>query len=371
MTLVPPGATDMREGDFKHNRRLAKRRGAPLAPRNRFERVSYWNEPEYLEEAPDRSAVRTIFLPDRTQSIISENDSPDVGFRFSVNPYRGCEHGCPYCYARPTHETLGMNAGIDFETRILVKERAPDLLRATLASARWRAEPIAFSGVTDCYQPIERKLQLTRRCLEVCAEFRQPVVIVTKNRLVVRDKDILGPMARQNLARVVISITTLDPSLARALEPRASLPRHRLDAIRELTETGIPVGVLVAPVIPALNDSEIPSILEAAREAGAVSANWVLLRLPGAVRETFADWLERVVPGRKDAILNRIRACRNGRLNDTEFGRRMRGEGPLAEAIGRCFEVTARRLGLAKRLPPLDSTQFRRPGGFRQRSLFE
>ncbi len=361
----------MASEEFRSIRFPAKRRGAPLAPPNRFERYRYENEGEPSGDETASPPVRTEYLPDDSRSIIAENDSPDVGFRYSVNPYRGCEHGCPYCYARPTHETLGFNAGIDFETRILVKYRAPELLRAALSSPRWRPEPLAFSGVTDCYQPVERRLCLTRACLEVCAAFRQPVVVVTKNRLVTRDRDILGPMGRENLARVVLSVTTLDSQLAHELEPRASLPAQRLEAIATLAESGVGVMVLVAPVIPGLNDHEIPAILRAAAEAGARGAGYVLLRLPGAVKDVFADWLERVLPLRKDAVLARIRACRGGRLNDTAFGRRMRGQGPLAEAIENTFRLASRRYGLDKPLPPLDCSRFRVPGQRRQRTLFD
>ena len=350
-------------------RRTAKRRGAAVAPPNRFERTRYENDAETLGAEPWRAPpLKTQYIPDRSRTIIATNDSPDVGFRYSVNPYRGCEHGCPYCYARPTHETLGWNAGLDFETRILVKYDAPELLRRELGSPKWTGDVLAFSGVTDCYQPVERQLELTRRCLEVCAEFRQAVAIVTKNALVLRDLPVLEAMARRRSVHVTISLSTLDDRLAHELEPRASLPSRRLEVVAALRAAGIPVRVLVAPVIPALTDSELPEILRRAAEAGAQGAGYVLLRLPGAVQEVFLDWLERVVPDRKEAVVTRLRACRQGKLNDSTFGRRMRGEGPVAELIRQMFHTAARRFGLDRELPPLDTAQFRRPS--RQRELF-
>ncbi len=348
-------------------RRPAKRRGAPLAPPNRFETTRYENEPD-AELAESARIVATQYIPDRTRRIITSNDSPDVGFRYSVNPYRGCEHGCPYCYARPTHETLGWNAGLDFETKILVKYDAPELLQRELSSPRWKGDVLAFSGVTDCYQPVERRLELTRRCLEVCARFRQAVAIVTKNALLLRDLDILTEMARRNLVHVVVSVTTLDARLAHEMEPRASLPAQRLAMIERLSAAGVPVAVLIAPVVPGLTDSEIPAILERAAAAGAGSASYTLLRLPGAVQTIFLDWLQRVYPEKRPVVEARLRACRQGRLNDTRFGRRMRGEGPVAEMIAQVFRTAARRTGLDGDLPPLNTSAFRRPGG--QRTLF-
>ena len=268
-----------------------------------------------------------MYLRDGTQTLISYTDSPDIGFGASVNPYRGCEHGCAYCYARPFHEYLGFSAGIDFETRIMVKTAAPEILRGELSSPGWRPQPLAMSGVTDCYQPVERKLQITRRCLQVLAAFRNPVTIVTKNHLVTRDVDILRELAEVQAACVNLSITTLDAGLARRLEPRASLPGHRLEAIERLNSEGIPAGVLVAPVIPGLNEHEIPSILRAARRAGARSAGYTLLRLPFGVKDIFSAWLAEHLPEARQRILGRIRDMRGGALNDSRFGTRMRGEG--------------------------------------------
>lgn len=338
-------------------------RGAAGNPGNRFERTAYtvseWDEPE----DPSRD---TIFLKDTTRSVISYNDSPDVGFDASINPYRGCEHGCIYCYARPNHEYLGFSAGLDFETKILVKENAPELLREELMSPRYQPQPIAISGVTDAYQPIERRLQLTRRCLAVLAEFQNPVVIVTKNELVTRDIDLLSALAGINGAIggavVYVSVTSLDGNLSRELEPRASQPARRLAAIEALAAAGIPTGVLIAPVIPGLTDHEMPSILAAVAKAGAVTAGYVPLRLPYGVAPLFEDWLARNVPLQKEKILGRIREIRGGKLNDPNFKSRMRAEGPYADHMRHLFEVSCRKVGLNFRKPKLDAGAFRRPG---------
>ncbi|HEY5892534.1 MAG TPA: PA0069 family radical SAM protein [Chthoniobacterales bacterium] len=338
------------------------KRGAVINPHNRFEKLEVVLDEE-IEHEESRRNPRTVFYQDDTQSLITTNDSPDIGFNASINVYRGCEHGCPYCYARPFHEYLGFSSGLDFETKILVKAAAPELLRRELSSPKWHPQSLAMSGVTDCYQPVERKLQLTRRCLEVLAEFRNPVGIVTKNHLVTRDIDLLAELASLNAARVYVSVTSLNSDLARRLEPRASLPTHRLDAIRKLTEAGIPAGVMVAPVIPGLNDHEIPSILAAAREAGARQAGFVVVRLPYAVKDIFSAWLDEQLPGSKEKILHRIREMRGGKLNDSNFGSRMRGEGPVAEEIHQLFKVSAHRAGLDRKLEPLSVEHFRRPGG--------
>jgi DNA repair photolyase len=341
-------------------------RGAGFNPMNRFETTHHELELEQVEEDEEYlkalNRPKTEYLTDRSRTIIAENDSPDVGFEASINPYRGCEHGCVYCYARPTHEFLGYSAGLDFETRILVKEDAPELLRAELSSPRWRPRVLALSGVTDPYQPLERRLGLTRRCLAVLAEFRQAVSIITKNHLVTRDIDLLGELARHGAAGVFLSITTLDPELAGRLEPRTTRPAGRLEAIAELSRAGIPTGVLVAPVIPGLNEHEIPAILEAAAQAGARQAGHVLVRLPLAVADLFQDWLARHYPERKDKILGRIRAARDGRLNDSRFGVRMSGEGHHAEMITRLFRSASRRVGLNQSPWPVSAAAFRRPG---------
>ncbi len=344
--------------------KIVGRVGADPVP-NRFERTHLVPDLEQLAGddvllSPRRS-VPTQFLPDDARSIIRENDSPDIPFRFSVNPYRGCEHGCAYCYARPTHETLGLDAGLDFESKILVKRNAPRLLREELGRPKWRGEPIMMSGVTDCYQPVERKLQITRDCLVVMLEARQPVAIVTKNAMVLRDLDILSEMAARGLVRVMISITTLDAELARSMEPRTATPAARLRTLSELSAAGVTTGVMVAPVVPGLTDEEIPAILDAARRAGAATAGYQLLRLPLSVRPIFFEWLARAMPLKRDRVESLIRSTRAGKINDAEFARRMRGTGPYAEQIARTFSVFKKKLGLDTRLPLLDSSQFRAP----------
>jgi DNA repair photolyase len=331
-------------------------RGVPANPANRFERIAI----EAEEPGPDRVATR--FLRDGTRSIIARNDSPDIPFGASVNPYRGCEHGCSYCYARPFHEYLGFSAGLDFETRILVKEDAPELLRRELTAPSWQPETLAFSGVTDCYQPVERRLELTRRCLAVCAELRNPVAVITKSALVARDADLLAELARFDAAVVSLSVTTLDVELARRLEPRAAAPRERLAAIARLAAAGIPVNVMLAPIIPGLTDHEIPAILAAAAAAGASSAGFLPLRLPGAVAGLFSAWLEEYYPERRDKVLHGVRAMRAGRLDDPRFGHRFRGEGPYVEQMRALFEAARRRDGLVGRGRPLSTAAFRRPG---------
>ncbi len=340
-------------------------RGAPTNPANRFERL------HVQSELPPPNAVETIYLRDTSRSILARNDSPDVGFDVSINPYRGCECGCSYCYARPTHEYLGFSAGLDFESRILVKDRAPELLWAELASPSWRPQPIALSGVTDPYQPVEQRLQLTRGCLEVLAEALNPVMVTTKRALVTRDADLLAVLARHRAASVMLSVTTLDPELARRMEPRASHPRDRLRAIRHLAASGVPVGVSVAPVIPGLTDHEIPAILEAAAEAGASFAAWVLLRLPGAVAGLFEQWLEAHFPERKRKVLERVRALRGGKLYDPRFGVRGRGEGIFAEQIKALFAAGVRKAGIPQKRPELSTAAFRRPETDGQLRLFE
>lgn len=334
-------------------------RGAASNPQNRFmpirlERAADWNP----EEDP---LPRTQFLKDHSRTIITTNDSPDVGFEASINPYRGCEHGCIYCYARPTHEYLGFSSGLDFETKIMVKEDAPQLLRAELSSRKWQPKVLAMSGVTDPYQPVERRLKITRGCLEVLAEFRNPVAIVTKNQLVTRDVDLLGELARHQAAAVFISLTTLDTGLRKVMEPRTAPPAARLATIAALSRAGIPVGVLIAPVIPGLTDHEIPSLVQAAVEAGARFAGHVTLRLPHAVAPLFEQWLEDHFPGKKDKVLNRLRALRGGKLYDAQFGKRMRGEGIFADQMDQMFDVACRKAGIAGAAPELSVTAFRRP----------
>ncbi len=332
-------------------------RGTLVRPPSRFAAVHVERDPG--DEADGRAATR--WYRDASRTILARNDSPDVPFTWSLNPYRGCEHGCTYCYARPSHEYLGFDAGLDFEQRIVVKEDAPALLRQTLASPRWRPQPIALSGNTDCYQPLERRLCLTRACLAILAECRNPVSIITKSALVVRDLDLLAPLAAVQAVHVCVSITTLDAELARRMEPRAAEPRRRLATLETLASAGIPTACVVGPVIPGLNDSEIPAILAAAREAGCRSASWVLLRLPRPVDQVFAQWLADQLPLRRARVLARIRDTRAGRLNDARFGWRKRGEGPYAAQIAALFAAAARRHDLHRPLPPLSTAAFRPP----------
>ncbi len=339
---------------------ISTHRGAAENPPNRFEPVRL--EPDGDWNPEDDVLPRTQFFKDHSRTVIARNDSPDVGFRTSLNPYRGCEHGCIYCYARPTHEYLGFSAGLDFESKIMVKEDAPELLRKELSSPKWEPQVLFMSGVTDCYQPVERRLKLTRRCLEVLAEFRNPVFIITKNRLVTRDIDILGELARHQAAAVWLSITTLDTGLRNIMEPRTSPPAARLAAIRELAAAGIPVGVNVAPLIPGLTDHEVPAILKAAAEAGATAAGYAIVRLPYAVAPLFEQWLSTHFPDRKDTVLNRLRAMRVGKLNGSDRGKSMTGEGIFAEQIAQMFEVARRKAGIKSDQPPLSAGAFRRPG---------
>lgn len=341
-------------------------RGSASNPKGRFERLEVAYDPDV--DPAEQSAPATVFLRDASKSVIARNTSPDVPFDASINPYRGCEHGCSYCYARPFHEFLGFSAGVDFESRIMVKENAPELLRRELSATKWKPQLVGLSGVTDAYQPVERKLRLTRGCLEVLTEFRNPVVVVTKNDLVRRDIDLLSELAEHRAAAVSLSITSLDSDLARRLEPRASHPRRRLAAIEALATAGVPAGVLVAPVIPGLNDHEIPAILQAAAAAGATNAGFIVLRLPGQVQPLFEEWLEIHAPGRKKRVLNRLREMRAGELNDSRFGHRMRGQGLYSEQIRNLFELSRRKVGIERRITRLSTAAFRRPN--QQLALF-
>jgi DNA repair photolyase len=339
-------------------------RGASWSPANRFEKLHVdltdvdVVDIDLDDEARPRPAAQ--YFRDGTQTIISRNNSPDVGFETSVNPYRGCEHGCIYCYARPTHEYLGFSAGLDFESKIMVKTNAPVLLRAELESPRWKPQVLVMSGVTDPYQPIEKKLRITRGCLEVLAKFRNPVAIITKNRLVARDADLLRDLASHNAAAVNISVTSLDPKLQRVLEPRTSTPAARLETIEKLRSVGVPVGVMVAPIIPGLTDHEVPKILEACAKAGAQFAAYTIVRLPWAVAPLFEHWLEEHFPDRKEKILGRIKHLRgNGRLNTSKWHTRMTGEGVFAQQIASLFEIARRRAGIGER-PKLSTASFRK-----------
>ena len=354
----------------------AAHRGATENPANRFEKIqiepdadqsSFHSDPASWypddEHGGRPRGPRTQFFKDHSKTVIARNESPDVGFNASLNPYRGCEHGCIYCYARPTHEYLGFSAGLDFESKIMVKEDAPELLRAELISPKWQPQVIFMSGVTDCYQPIERRLKLTRRCIEVLAEFRNPVFVITKNHLVTRDIDLFSELAPYNAAAVWLSITTLDTELRKVMEPRTSPPSARLAAIRELAKAGISVGVNVAPVIPGLTDHEMPAILQAAADAGAKAAGYTVVRLPYGVGPLFENWLGTHFPDRKEKILNRLRSVRRGKLNDSQWGTRMSGEGIFADQIGQMFEVARRKAGIQTGSRELSAAAFRRPLG--------
>ena len=331
-------------------------RGAAVNPEHRFSalHVSY-----DAGEEPER--VTTQLFHDQSSTIISRHSSPDLPFEASLNPYRGCEHGCAYCYARPTHEYLGFSSGYDFESKIMVKAEAPSLLRAEFARPSYKPVCLACSGVTDPYQPIEKKLQVTRRCLEVMAECRNPVVFITKNHLITRDLDLLQDLARHEAAAAYISITSLRPQLAHKLEPRASSPAQRLDAIRQLRAAGVPVGVSLAPVIPAINDEEIPAIVQAAFDAGATFIGSTVVRLPFGVKDVFSTWLDHHFPERKAKVLGRIREMQGKTLSHQDFGTRLKGEGIWAEQIRTLVSVSARRAGFAPHRPQLSSAAFRRP----------
>ncbi len=337
--------------------RAIRGRGTASNPANRFARMEVEPDPEYSEQG---ISPKTRFYHDDAKKVIAVNDSPDVPFEASVNPYRGCEHGCVYCYARPFHEYLDMSPGLDFETRIMVKKNAAALLRKQLQHPSWKPKTVSVSGVTDPYQPAERKLGITRQCLQVLAEFRNPFTIVTKNHLVTRDMDILQEMARIHGVRVMISLTTLDPDLTMLMEPRTTRPAGRLKTIYELSKAGIPTGVLFAPVIPGLTDEELPAMIKAAADAGAASGNYVLLRLPGAVVPLFESWLEQHYPDKKSKILNRLKSLRGGLLYDNRYGYRMSGQGAYADQISQSFRIAARRYGLDDAGEPLSAEHFRR-----------
>lgn len=361
--------------NLPHPKALYTGRGATTSPPNRFEALHSERDYEQLaaddELLAEERKVATVFLPDNSKTLIRENDSPDVPFRYSINPYRGCEHGCVYCYARPTHETLGMNAGLDFESKILVKYDAVELLRRELNHPKWQPESITMSGVTDCYQPAERKFKLTRGILEVMLEARQPVTLITKNSLLVRDLDILGPMAERNLVAAALSITTLDGELARTMEPRTATPQAKLRAIRELSAAGVPIRVMIAPLIPGLTDHELPQIMQAVKEAGAKGVGYVMLRLPYAVSPMFLDWLRTHRPRQAEKVEGLIRSVRGGKLYVSHFGERMRGGGAYADGVEATFDLFAKKFGLDSPWTPLDCSQFtppRIPGG--QKRLF-
>lgn len=355
------------EGDTR-----APRRAATLNPAGRFERIVLDEDPDFVQPDPDADGPApppTRLLRDPSRSALSHNQSPDVPFDVGLNPYRGCEHACIYCFARPTHEYLGLSAGLDFETTLLVKPELPELLRRELSSRRWRPQLVGIGTATDAYQPVERRLGLTRRCLEVFVECRNPVSIVTKSSLVTRDVDLLMQLASHRAVSVFVSVTTLDRELQRRMEPRTAAPSQRLATVKALAAAGVPVGVMVAPVIPGLTDHEAPAIVEAAAKAGAIGVRHLMLRLPHGVKQLFEAWLERHYPERKHKILGRIRAMRGGGLNDPRFFERHRGSGFFADQTHALFELARRRAGLPENLPTLSTQAFRRPAPARQAQL--
>ena len=346
-----------------------KGRAASFNTPNRYEPLLVELDPAELTEEELRQ-VPTKFFEDTSRSILSKNDSPDIPFTYSINPYRGCEHGCIYCYARPSHEYLGWSAGLDFETKILVKRKAPELLSQAFQKPSWKPQVICFSGNTDAYQPAERKLKITRGCLEVFLRHRNPVAMITKNHLVTRDVDILQQLASFNLVNIMISVTSLRPEITRHMEPRTSLPQRRLEAVKALSDAGVPVGVMVAPIVPGLTDEEIPAILTEAARHGARSAGYVMLRLPGPVEPLFIEWLKTTFPDRVNKVLGRLQSLRGGHLSDSRFGHRMRGEGVWAETLGTLFHTTCKRLGLNRTSLKLSTDKFRALRG-NQLSLFD
>jgi len=335
-------------------------RGARTNASGRYERHSReafddgWSEEEVRP-------IETVVTPELARTIISRNQSPDISFDQSINPYRGCEHGCSYCYARPNHAYVGLSPGLDFETKLFVKANAAELLEKEFSKPSYRPRTIMLGGVTDIYQPIERGYGVTRSILQVMQRWRHPAALITKSQLVMRDLDILGPMAERGLAKAAISVTTMERRIARVMEPRAAAPHRRIEALRALAEAGVPATVMVAPIIPGINDSEIEAILEEASRAGATGAGYVVLRLPLEIKELFRDWLQRYFPDRAVRVMNIVREMRGGRDYDPEWGKRQKGEGPYAKLISARFATACRRLGLDKPRLALDHTQFRRP----------
>ena len=357
-------------GNHGDPQKVIKGRGATINPEGRFERVEReafddgWTQDRTHDGGNDPPRLKTVVTEEKAASIISRNQSPDIPFTQSINPYQGCEHGCIYCYARPTHAYRNLSPGVDFETRIFAKVNAAELLRKELSKPGYRCEVISLGANTDPYQPAERKLNITRGILEVCAEFNQPLGIITKNALVERDLDILVPMAQKNLVNVFLSVNSLDHEVARRLEPRCVAPARRIESIRTLTQAGVPTGVLVAPVIPFLTDDQIEAVLEAAHAAGATQAGYTVMRLPYEVKTLFRDWLERHYPLKAKHVMSRVHELRGGRDNDANFGSRMRGQGEFAELLAKRFAIAKRRIGYdardrMQRNAALDTSLFR------------
>ena len=361
--------------DQKQEAKFKKGRGAQLEAGNRFESRQYYSDPEYREHlyqsnegAAENEA--TSYQKIYPKSILNRVNSPDVGHNWSMNPYQGCEHGCAYCYARNSHEYWGYNASTDFEQKILVKENAAALLEQALQKKSWQPEPIVLSGNTDCYQPIERELRITRSLLEVCLEYRQPVGIITKNALIARDEDIIGEMAEKELVHAAFSITTLDEKLRLKLEPRTASAKKKLMVMKRFADLNIPVSVMIAPVIPGLNSHEVFDIARAAAESGALKAGYTMARLNGLISEIFLDWLDHHYPERAEKVASLIKQTHGGRLNDSDFGRRMRGEGAVAEQVKNMVHLARKRFFKGRKVPEYNTRDFvRAPRG--QMSLFK
>lgn len=338
-----------------------KGRGAATQVANRFLKQSYGIEHwEGIDEV-DEEDKRTRYVIENPKTIVNKVDSPDLPMNWSMNPYQGCEHGCAYCYARPTHEYWGYSAGLDFERVIIVKRNAPEVLRATLMNKKWMPDPIMFSGNTDCYQPVERKEGITRRMLEVVLEFRQPVSMITKNALILRDLDLLSEMASLGIVSVAISFTTLNEDLRRVMEPRTSTGVNRLRVMETLTKAGVPVFAMIAPIVPALNEGEMPTLIQAAADAGALGAGYTIVRTNGAVKPVFDNWVHEHFPDRASKVIAQVSEMHGGKMNDSQFGRRMRGEGEFARSVHQLFAVSHRRAFGDREMPELNTTLFRRP----------
>jgi DNA repair photolyase len=339
-----------------------KGRGAQIKSQNKFLKAQYVTEHvEGLDEALLSSPNTQIFY-EHPKKIVNKVTSPDLGMMYSLNPYQGCEHGCIYCYARNTHEYYGFSAGLDFESKIMVKKNAPALLEKFLLHPDWQAVPISVSGNTDCYQPQERKMEITRNLLKVFARYRHPLGMITKNSLVLRDLDLLSDLAKDNLVHVYISITTLEEDLRRIMEPRTASAIKRLQTVEALSKAGVPVGIMNAPIIPGLNDHEIPKVLQAAADHGALTAGMTIVRLNGSVGKIFEDWLRKNFPDRFDKVWNQICSMHGGNVNDSQFGRRMSGEGNFAEAIHQLFRTSKKKYFAGKSMPAIDLTKFRKGG---------
>jgi len=335
-----------------------KGRGAQFNPANPYRKLDYVTEHVEGLDEPMLSDAKTEFLAEQPKKVVNKVDSPDLGMGYSLNPYQGCEHGCVYCYARNTHQYWGYGAGLDFERKIIVKENAPQVLARQLESKNWQVMPIMLAGNTDCYQPIEARKKLTRRILQVLLQYRHPVSIITKNALILRDLDLLQELNKLDLVHVNISITTLDEKLRRKLEPRTVSGLKRLEVVRRLSAAGLPVNVMAAPIIPGLNDSEIPHILQKAAEAGACDAAYTLVRLNGNVGPIFADWIRQAFPDRAEKVLSQIADCHGGQLSDSRPGTRMRGEGPLAAAIARLFQISKQKYMAGRNSKPYNCDHF-------------